>query len=1130
MKLNKQTNEKQRLLQLINKSHQNKKLELEALVYHQGIKKNISYNDFISCLKRIKNQKEFKMFPAKEVLNIYFRSDSKYKNVRVLIYGKETIKYYCAHGRLKDLGNNVKYYEKISVFNDDGKPARVDIDNYYLRFNLKEENPLDASNSLIKDLLDHWMEVPKFFRYKKTFTFETIDGLFRNDLSIVKESRTAEKEMSVSEVFKQNLEEFVIKQDDHMSFKDWWNSIKNKPNFMVKVAGQPIFTQSFQKSGTLEATAFYEIEVEYLGNQKGQKTMTDEEILVKFIEIIGIHLQAIQKSYFIIGKFDVGKIRNNLMKLTGIRGKNMFKASLPKTVELSDLQQLTNRQYLDPSNQTLRKNFLVTEKADGERNLLYIDPTGEFYFINRDNLVRMVGIKMPDIANTLLDGEYLEDQKLLMVFDAYYFKGQETWREIFDPRYEAVKQVTEYIKINVNNPSSVSNVDVRFPMMIGRKTYYRGDVILKTDDLDASNFDTHIFDACKKILNQVNVKQGGKLDIGHQYSYNVDGLIFIPNNLYVGQDYPGQEIQNFSEASSWSRTYKWKPPFLNSIDFEIEVFHPKSNNDTNDQYYNGILYRQVIVKSNYQNDFHNRYNSQRVLNEGLSEYNGGIPFKPNYPFIGEADFNGGLVEESHIAWIPIDNNSNMITMDGITVQSGDVVEFSYDLNETNLQHRWKPIRARIGKKANGYHTAINIWRSIHLPITTDMIIGDEKLSKTDMYYQCNVDREELYIKEMNKFHNYVKGKLYDHLSKDIKHPFIIDLACGKFGDYFKWINIKAGFVLGIDYSNDNINNFNNGAATRAINSQEKDSLIKKFNNNIMAIWGDCSKPINTTDAGCDELNKYYLRVLYGDVELGDYSKLGKLNGKAMQKFDIVSNQFSIHYFFENYEKLTGFLNNVHQNCRTNGYFMGTCLDGKTIYNRFKNNKDSVLEQYQDPEKTKLIWRIKKMYDNKAMENDETSLGMKINVDIECINNTSQEYLVNFDYLTKIMNEYGFELVDSKLFNEIPNSMLEEFYSDNKSQGEILRKKSKVLEYSNLHRWFIFTKKGLPEDTVGLTREEESEITDASFDKSSDNSDQEKTKESSESESSETDTSKKIKKGGNLDDFFIEELNIETIKL
>jgi hypothetical protein len=175
MRFNKQTNEKQRLLDLIRKSHQNKSFELEALIHNQNHgndkDKAIKYDDFIACLKRIKNQKEFKVIPAIEVININFRQDSPYKHIRITVSGKETVKFFCSHGRLKDLGSNVKYYMKELQIDEHGRANRVDVEDYNIRFNLKEEKLIDESNELVRDLLEHWLEVPKFFRYKKIFTY-----------------------------------------------------------------------------------------------------------------------------------------------------------------------------------------------------------------------------------------------------------------------------------------------------------------------------------------------------------------------------------------------------------------------------------------------------------------------------------------------------------------------------------------------------------------------------------------------------------------------------------------------------------------------------------------------------------------------------------------------------------------------------------------------------------------------------------------------------------------------------------------------------------------------------------------------------------------------------------------------
>ena len=71
-------------------------------------------------------------------------------------------------------------------------------------------------------------------------------------------------------------------------------------------------------------------------------------------------------------------------------------------------------------------------------------------------------------------------------------------------------------------------------------------------------------------------------------------------------------------------------------------------------------------------------------------------------------------------------------------------------------------------------------------------------------------------------------------------------------------------------------------------------------------------------------------------------------------------------------------------------------------------------EYNDKElyvNTKKIWHIQKKYnetESETFENNESSVGMKVNVYQESINRAFDEYLVNFDYFIKVMKDYGFE--------------------------------------------------------------------------------------------------------------------------
>ena len=75
----------------------------------------------------------------------------------------------------------------------------------------------------------------------------------------------------------------------------------------------------------------------------------------------------------------------------------------------------------------IRKGYSVTDKADGERNLLLVNADSKCYLMNRKNVVKGTGIKMPGFENTLLDGEYITVDKrgksisLFMVFDIYFY-------------------------------------------------------------------------------------------------------------------------------------------------------------------------------------------------------------------------------------------------------------------------------------------------------------------------------------------------------------------------------------------------------------------------------------------------------------------------------------------------------------------------------------------------------------------------------------------------------------------------------------------------------------------------------------------------------------------------------------
>lgn len=133
-------------------------------------------------------------------------------------------------------------------------------------------------------------------------------------------------------------------------------------------------------------------------------------------------------------------------------------------------------------------------------------------------------------------------------------------------------------------------------------------------------------------------------------------------------------------------------------------------------------------------------------------------------------------------------------------------------------------------------------------------------------------------------------------------------------------------------------------------------------------------------------------------------------GKGKHGFDVTSIQFAVHYMFSNLTSLTEFLKNVTECTALNGYFVGTCYDGERLFEMLKEKK--VLNFTKDG---KMACTITKNYTQINHADNGSCVGYKISVLQESIGKEIEEYLVFFSYFTKLMEEYGFKLIELKPF-------------------------------------------------------------------------------------------------------------------
>ena len=231
-------------------------------------------------------------------------------------------------------------------------------------------------------------------------------------------------------------------------------------------------------------------------------------------------------------------------------------------------------------------------------------------------------------------------------------------------------------------------------------------------------------------------------------------------------------------------------------------------------------------------------------------------------------------------------------------------------------------------------------------------------------------------------------------------------------------------MFGIDIHKDNIENKREGACARYLN------IKKDFGDKMpsaLFIVGDSSKNIKDGEAIVSDKDKLIKDIVFGYGNVKDES-IGegviKNANRGKEGFNISSIQFAIHYMFENENSLHNFLRNVSECTRVGGYFIGCCYDGKKIFKLLSNKKEGESEQINDKDDNK-IWEITKRYVNNEFEDNETSLGYAIDVYQDTIGKYFREYLVNYDYLDRLLTDYGFDLIKQEESSDIglPNGVV-----------------------------------------------------------------------------------------------------------
>ena len=989
---------------------------------------------------------------------------TKMSNIRAEITGSDLIQEYCKTNSLQKVidmpstvFNKLKFTKKSTAIKRDGPVMsfirKLDMDDFNFRVSYQTEEDFNIQSNIARNIISKWMDSKKMFRCMNRVRFYHPDMPIFADLSIVKSSKKTNK--------------------------------IPMPQYTIQEAG--VF-------GNIES---YEIELEVDNSKVGAGTSFDTtaKLLDCIRKSIRTVLSGLQGSKYPISYLERNVILQSYMKL--IHGEDYKPVSriLPKdfigpssfTLQMENIQPENDIVGLP----NIRNNYTVTEKADGERKLLYISDDGKIYLIDTNMNVIFVGAKTNEktIFESLLDGEHIKYDKngnfinLYAAFDVYYINKKSVRDLAFTPsndidietkfRLPLLSQLIELIKpISIlESKGEVSNDKATMT------TNFR----IQCKSFEIANDNNTIFEGCAKIISKL--KDG-------TFEYNTDGLIFTPSNLAVGAT-KQNGLAGPLYKSTWDYSFKWKPAEFNTIDFLVtmkkdktgkdEIHHIFQDGKNMEGVQNLIQYKTLILMCGFDERKHGYINPcQTILNDDLPSFDDidneetykPVPFQPTDPYDPDAYFCNIVLKEDG-------SKISMITEEGEYFEENTIVEFKY-VESNKDGWKWVPLRVRYDKTSellaglknygNAYHVANNNWHSIHNPITEGMISSGEGIPEfittEDVYYKRTSN--ETSTRALRDFHNlFVKKKLITGVAT--RGDTLIDYAVGKAGDLSKWIRSKLSFVFGIDISKDNIHNQIDGACSRFLRENKKNKYMPK----ALFVTGNSGINIREGKAFDTEKDKQIARAVFGNGPK-DSSLLGKgvynQYGVGEKGFQISSCQFAMHYFFENETILHEFLRNISECTKVQGYFIGTCYDGKTVFNRLKTkiNGESVSIMKDD----KKIYEITKMYDQTGFPDDELSLGYAINVYQESINQTFREYLVNFDYFVRIMEDYGFILISKEdanhmnipdstgLFTELFTSMEMEIKQNSRRKadyGSAIYMTPEEKQISFMNRYFIFKK-------------------------------------------------------------------------
>jgi hypothetical protein len=872
----------------------------------------------------------------------------------------------------------------------------VTLEEYGVKVKVRREKSLEKHDSRVRAALSEWASSLKTFRYMKRITFSSsVNPGVQFDITIVRQSKSP--------------------------------------------------APSLQESGAMTRPDHYEVEVEAVRTTGSQGRTGFQKAIVRV-------LQGLQQSFVILPNSISTAVLRACARVTG---SSDFPGSQPATLMM---EHIAAEKTIGTPNIRF-DDYNVTDKADGDRCLLFIAENGQVYLLDKDLRVYGTDRRCADPstwAGALLDGEWIhqnargEPVNYYYAFDIYNGRrGVDVTKRPFFVRVKdaetRLQEMQEVVAVLRSAAFIVKGIPPTKSLQITMKTFQ------PTVDPTVPG---GIFTEAASVLARLSTDP----------PYHTDGLIFTPNATPLPKG-----------RGSWAAQLKWKPAEENTIDFLVRMEPTESMKSKDDSL---VLCKTLHLYVGSKDSVQYRDPRKTVLEEEPLSTTLTIEKNEYKP----VEFLSNPYDPyASICYVPVEDGKIYTSRSKDVIPNVSIVEMAYHpMNPAGF--RWEPTRVRwdktsrfqrgmIGRTLNADATAQSIWTSIHEPITKDMICTGLLFSKKEeedmskLYYKVGLSASDtLPVQKLRQFHNrYIKDKILLHSTlRAFKNPRLLDMSCGKGGDLDKWLKNGAGFVLGCDIAESGLTDPTDSIYKRYI-QKIQDRGGRERVPPMIFVQADASKLYADGTAGMTPEDRAMLRALWGHSEPTIPPLVRKFEGIAASGFDIVSIMFSLHYMFRDKAMFDGWLMNVGASLQVNGYLIGCCFDGDTVAKALQPVPEGSM--LTGTQKGTTLWSIRKQYDDAYtgyLPPTEMCLGRAIEVYFASIGDEYKEYLMSFPYLIKRLREIGCELLTDEECRTIglrhSTAMFETSHKMARDHGEEYAMLPVIQEYSYFHRWFIFKRR------------------------------------------------------------------------